>query len=67
MGELFPEPDATDIRTGPRGGFPQINIGRTDDAIRIYVFAPGLDNGVLTVTLPRKEAHRSRRIEVRAA
>ncbi|MDI4638766.1 MULTISPECIES: Hsp20/alpha crystallin family protein [Halomonadaceae] len=32
----------TDLRAVPRGSYPMINVGRTDDAVRIYVFAAGL-------------------------
>ncbi|WP_043532725.1 Hsp20/alpha crystallin family protein [Litchfieldella xinjiangensis] len=48
---LFSENGAADIRSVPRGSFPIINIGRTDDAIRVYVFAPGLTADDLEVSL----------------
>ncbi|SHF40603.1 HSP20 family protein [Modicisalibacter ilicicola DSM 19980] len=41
LDEMFPSA-ASDIRSVPRGAFPMINMGRTDDAILVYVFAPGL-------------------------
>ncbi|MDR5868443.1 Hsp20/alpha crystallin family protein [Halomonas koreensis] len=49
--ELWPEPGAADIRSVPRGSFPRINVGRTDDAVRVYVFAPGLAPDALEVSL----------------
>lgn len=49
--EAWPEPGAADIRSVPRGSFPMINVGRTDDAVRVYVFAPGLSAGQLEVSL----------------
>ncbi|MCK0769610.1 Hsp20/alpha crystallin family protein [Chromohalobacter canadensis] len=54
----------SDIRSMPRGSFPQINMGRTDDALHVYVFAAGLkpddlelsvQNNVLTVSGTRGE------------
>lgn len=41
MDEFFPTATA-DIRSMPRGTFPMLNMGRTDEAILVYVFAPGL-------------------------
>ncbi|MFO8045739.1 MAG: Hsp20/alpha crystallin family protein [Halomonas sp.] len=49
--EMLPEAGATDIRSVPRGSFPLINVGRTDDAVRVYVFAPGLGAEELEVSL----------------
>jgi len=51
MDEMLPEAGATDIRSVPRGSFPLINVGRTDDAVRVYVFAPGLGAEELEVSL----------------
>ena len=48
--EVFPG-GAADIRSVPSGSFPQINVGRTDDAVRVYVFAPGLEASDLEVNL----------------
>ena len=31
-----------DLRSGPRGAFPLINVGETGDAVNVYVFAPGV-------------------------
>ncbi|ERS91602.1 Hsp20/alpha crystallin family protein [Halomonas sp. PBN3] len=51
MEDMLPEAGAADIRSVPRGSFPLINVGRTDDAVRVYVFAPGLDAEALEVSL----------------
>ncbi|WP_104203227.1 Hsp20/alpha crystallin family protein [Billgrantia saliphila] len=51
LDEILPEPGATDIRAVPRGTYPMINIGRTDDAVRVYVFAAGLTAGDLELSL----------------
>ncbi|TFH84846.1 Hsp20/alpha crystallin family protein [Billgrantia azerbaijanica] len=65
MDEMFPETGAADIRSVPRGSYPMINIGRTDDAVCVYVFAAGLapealdvsiQDNVLTVRGQRPEA-----------
>ncbi|RTQ99119.1 Hsp20/alpha crystallin family protein [Halomonas nitroreducens] len=49
--EMWPDPGAADIRSVPRGSFPMINVGRTDDAVRVYVFAPGLTPEALDISL----------------
>ncbi|MDI5891052.1 Hsp20/alpha crystallin family protein [Halomonas rhizosphaerae] len=51
MDEMLPEAGAADIRSVPRGSFPMINVGRTDDAVRVYVFAAGLSADDLEVSL----------------
>lgn len=51
MDEMLPEAGAADIRAVPRGSFPMINVGRTDDAVRVYVFAAGLSAEDLEVSL----------------
>ncbi|EPC00221.1 hypothetical protein L861_06930 [Litchfieldella anticariensis FP35 = DSM 16096] len=51
LDEFFPESWAADIRSVPRGSFPMINVGRTDDAIRVYVFAAGLSTSDLEVNV----------------
>lgn len=51
MDEMLPEAGAADIRSVPRGSFPMINVGRTDDAVRVYVFAAGLTAEDLEVSL----------------
>ncbi|MGM0536446.1 MAG: Hsp20/alpha crystallin family protein [Pseudomonadota bacterium] len=51
MDEMLPEAGAADIRSVPRGSYPMINVGRTDDAVRVYVFAAGLSAEDLEVSL----------------
>ncbi|PMR69157.1 Hsp20/alpha crystallin family protein [Halomonas heilongjiangensis] len=51
MDEFFTEGGAADIRAVPRGSYPMINVGRTDDAVRVYVFAAGLSAGDLEVSI----------------
>lgn len=49
--EVFPDSAAADIRSVPRGSYPMINVGRTDDAVRVYVFAAGLTAEQLEVNI----------------
>ncbi|EWG98100.1 Hsp20/alpha crystallin family protein [Halomonas sp. BC04] len=51
LDELFPDPGVANIRSVPSGSFPMINIGRTDDAVRVYVFAAGLSADDLEVSI----------------
>ncbi|MDN3520313.1 Hsp20/alpha crystallin family protein [Halomonas ramblicola] len=51
LDEMFPGSGAADIRSVPHGSFPLINVGRTDDAVRVYVFAPGLGTSDLEVSI----------------
>ena len=39
------------IRAGARGAFPPVNMGTTEDAVEIYVFAPGLDPAKIDVSV----------------
>ena len=39
------------IRSAPRGTFPAINIVRTPEDVRVYLFAPGLDPKKLDVSI----------------
>ena len=51
MHQVFdPSPD---IRGFARGGFPALNVGRTDDSAEIFAFAPGLAPESIDVTLER--------------
>lgn len=50
LDELFQE-GAADIRSVPRGSFPMINVGRTDDAVRVYVLAAGLAQDDLEISV----------------
>lgn len=58
-----------------QGVFPPVNIGATDDAVEIVVFAPGLeasqfdvsiDKGVLTIAGERKRPEAASRKDTRA-
>jgi HSP20 family protein len=49
--EMLPGGAAADIRSVPAGSYPLINVGRTDDTVRVYVFAPGLEASDLEVSL----------------
>ncbi|MFG6178730.1 Hsp20/alpha crystallin family protein [Halomonas sp. THAF12] len=49
--EMWPGLEAADIRSVPRGSFPRINVARTDEAVRVYVFAPGLSAEELEISL----------------
>ncbi|MBA2780628.1 Hsp20/alpha crystallin family protein [Billgrantia kenyensis] len=49
--DLFNEGGAADIRSVPRGSFPMINVGRTDDAVRVYVLAAGLGMNDLDISV----------------
>lgn len=51
MDDLFQDFEASDIRSVPRGTFPMVNVGTTADAVRVYVFAPGVDPKDLDVTI----------------
>jgi len=57
MDEAFRDFGLSDLRS-PQAAFPHVNLGSTDDAIQVYVFAPGLraedlevsvENNVLTL------------------
>lgn len=50
---LFDQPDWGGIRFNPRAAYPLINTGETEDAIHVYVFAPGIDADSLEVNLQR--------------
>lgn len=49
--ELFSDAGIADIRSMPRGAFPTVNMGATDDAVTVYVFAPGIDPDGLEVNV----------------
>lgn len=51
MDEFLPDTGAANIRSVPSGTFPMINVGRTDDALRVYVFAAGLSADDLDVSI----------------
>ena len=39
------------IRAWTRGSYPAINVGATADGVEVYVFAPGLDQEKLDLTI----------------
>jgi HSP20 family protein len=41
------------IRAAHRGAFPALNVGRTQDAVEIYAFAPGIDPAKLEVSVDK--------------
>ncbi|MCL2658249.1 MAG: Hsp20/alpha crystallin family protein [Betaproteobacteria bacterium] len=41
------------IRGSGRGGFPPINVGSSERAVDIYVFAPGLDPATIDVQIEK--------------
>lgn len=49
--DLFQDFEASDIRSVRRGTFPMVNVGTTADAVRVYVFAPGVDPKDLDVSI----------------
>lgn len=51
LDEVLAEEGAADIRSVPRGSFPLINVGRTDDAVRVYVLAAGLSHDDLEINV----------------
>lgn len=42
MDEAFGDFGSSDLRSAPRGAFPYVNVGETENAVNVYVFAPGL-------------------------
>lgn len=51
MDQLFGSWPRGAIRGGRAGAFPPINIGATDDAVHVYVYAPGFDASRFDVTI----------------
>lgn len=51
LDDVFQDMGAADIRSVPRGTFPMVNLGSTDDAVYVYVFAPGVDPKALDVSI----------------
>jgi HSP20 family protein len=43
--------DAPDIRSLTRDSFPAINVGRTDEAVHVYLFVPGVDPSALEISV----------------
>ncbi|MCJ8284607.1 Hsp20/alpha crystallin family protein [Halomonas sp.] len=42
---------AADIRSLARDSFPAINVGRTDEAVHVYLFVPGVDPSALEISV----------------
>lgn len=51
MDETFGDFGTSDLRAAPRGGFPHVNVAESDDAVSVYVFAPGLGRDELELSL----------------
>ena len=43
--------EAADIRALARDSFPSINVGRTDEAVHVYLFVPGVDPSALEISV----------------
>jgi len=48
---LFRDTGVADIRAMPRGTFPTLNVGTTEEAVTVYVFAPGVDASDIEVNI----------------
>ncbi len=44
-------PWAGGIRSLPPGTFPAVNVASTNDAVSVYVFAPGIDSKALDISM----------------
>lgn len=51
MDEAFGDFGSADLRSAPRGAFPYVNVGETEDAVNVYVFAPGMSKDDLDLTI----------------
>ncbi|SEO87932.1 Hsp20/alpha crystallin family protein [Aquisalimonas asiatica] len=51
MDETFGDFGSSDLRSAPRGAFPYVNVGETDEAVNVYVFAPGMNKDDLELTI----------------
>lgn len=51
MDDTLGEFGFSDLRAAPRGTFPLINVGETEDAVSVYVFAPGVRNEDLDLSV----------------
>lgn len=51
LDEAFGETGTADVRSGPLGTFPYVNVGETEDAVNVYVFAPGLSKDDLDLSI----------------
>ncbi len=54
MDELFGvRTGETGIRSVGRGGFPLVNVGITAEQVGVYLFAPGVEMGSLTIEMQK--------------
>ena len=52
MADLLDYPASpTSIRAVAHGSFPAINVGSTSEGVEVFVFAPGLDQGALDLSI----------------
>ncbi|MCP1673268.1 HSP20 family protein [Natronocella acetinitrilica] len=51
MDEAFGDVGHNDLRSTPWGAFPGINVGETEDAVRVYAFVPGLSNADIELSV----------------
>ncbi|MCK8515360.1 Hsp20/alpha crystallin family protein [Methylonatrum kenyense] len=42
---------SADLRSAPRGSFPLLNVGETDEAYNVYVFAPGVEEQDIEISV----------------
>ncbi len=48
---MEPAGGVIDVRSVPRGSFPVVNMGETDDSIYVYAFVPGVSGESLEVSV----------------
>ena len=48
---MSPASGISDLRSSPRGTFPAVNLGETEDAVFVYAFLPGVDAKSLDVSV----------------
>jgi HSP20 family protein len=53
LGALSDTASPSSIRSVAAGTFPPINVGRTQNSVEVYAFAPGLAADAIDVTLDR--------------
>lgn len=51
MDETLGDAWQSDLRSAPRGTFPFVNVGESEDAVNLYVFAPGLGTDDIDVSV----------------
>lgn len=48
---MSPSAGIADVRAMPRGSFPVVNMGETEDSVFVYAFVPGVDADSLDVSV----------------